>query len=127
MSCCTRKTRVILNYPHKYMNFVSYPTHCKHLDILAYHSFAEIVFPSIITGTNLQISILDCTTNTLVYDVNGKPVLATMVEPHRPYSIYFCPVKGGYVLNGFTCPTPTPTNIIEEDSNSKLSKEVIKK
>lgn len=110
MSCCrSGKTRVALEYPIKYTNFVSYPTHCKHLDILAYHSFAEIVFPSIITGTTLQISVLDCTTNTLVYDINGKPVLATMVEPNRPYSIYFCPVRGGYVLDGFTCPTTLST------------------
>lgn len=121
MSCCTRKTRVNLEYPIKYVNFVSYPTHCKHLDVLAYHDFAEIVFPSIITGTTLQISILDCTTNTLVYDIHGKPVLATMVEPNRPYPVYFSPEFGGYVLEGFTVPT------VEPSTETEISKVVAKK
>lgn len=124
MSCCNgghKKTRITLEYPVKYTNFVSYGTHCKHLDVLAYHDFAEIVFPSIITGTNLQISVLDCTTNTLVYDINRKPVLATMVEPNRPYSIYFCPIAGGYVLAGFTCPTTTleEMSVVESKGVSK--------
>ena len=124
MSCCNRKTRVNLEYPIKYTNFVSYPTHCKHLDILAYYNVAEVVFPSIITGTTLQISILDCTTNTLVYDINGKPVLATEVEPNRPYSVYFSPQYGGYVLEGFTVPTPPPE---PDEANIKTLKEVVKK
>lgn len=122
MSCCNRKTRVNLEYPIKYTNFVSYPTHCKHLNILAYHNFAEIVFPSIITGATLQISILECTTNTLVYDINGKPVLATQIEPNRPYSIFFSPDFGGYVLVGFTIPTEAVNS-----AEARISKEVIKK
>lgn len=109
MSCCTRKTRVNLEHPIKYTNFISYPTHCKHLNILAFHNFAEVVFPAIISDSKLQISILECTTNTLVYDINKKPVLATMVEIGRPYSIYFCPIAGGYILDGFTCPTVSET------------------
>lgn len=128
MSCChNRKTRVELEYPIKYKNFVSYPTCCKHLDILTYHNFAEIVFPSIVTGTTLQISVLDYTTNTLVYDINGEPVLATMIEPHRPYDIYFSPNYGGYVLGGFTVPDTSESGETIETSVLKVSKEVIKK
>lgn len=127
MSCCTRgKTRVHLEYPINYLHFVSYPTFCRHLNILAYHGLAQIVFPSIITGATKQISILECTTNTLVYDENGAPVLATQVEPNRPYNIYFCENYGGYVLECFFVPQPEVDGE-EVPSVMKTNKEVVKK
>lgn len=119
---CRGKTRVILEYPIKYTNYISYPTYCKHLDILAYYNYAEVVFPSIITGTREQISILGITTNTPVYDMNGAPVRATAVEPNRPYEIFFCPERGGYVLNGFICPTESVSEEVLEPTKGVSKK-----
>lgn len=119
MSCCDGKTRVTLEYPIKYTHFVSYPTHCKHLGILAYHNLVEVVFPSILTGTTLPVSILECTTNTPVYDSTGAPVLPSAVEPNRPYAIYFCPIQGGYVISNLTCTPDVDETVVVEQANVK--------
>lgn len=106
MSCCKKGiTKVELEFPIVYTNFVSYPTTCRRLGLLATHDFAEVVFPAQadVKGKKLPVSILECTTNTPVFDSNGKPVYPTDIEPNRPYGVYFCPVAGGYVLKGLTC------------------------
>lgn len=114
MSCCKKGvTTVTLNHPSVYSNFISYPTFCHSLDILAYYEKAEIVFPaqSTVKGNSLPISILTCTTNTPLYDVNGKAIKPSDIEIGRPYPIYFCPIVGGYVLKGFTCEELIPTSV----------------
>lgn len=119
MSCFNNKIRYELNNPILYTHFVSYTT-CGDVNLLAKYDLVEIVFPSNTTST-LQISILDCRTNTLVYDINGRPVLGTQINPNQPYSIVFSPSFGGYILEGFTAPASS-----EEETEIK-SREVIKK
>ncbi|MGL5458152.1 MAG: hypothetical protein ACRDBY_00895 [Cetobacterium sp.] len=117
---CSGKIKVTLEHPIAYTNFLSYPV-CggKAINELACHRLAEVVFPSIVTTSTKQISVLGCDTNTLVFDVNGKPVLSSMLIANRPYPLHFCPILGGFVLTGFVCPT---TVLTEEVTVKEVSK-----
>lgn len=121
MSCNKGKVTHVLDYPVAYLNFISYET-CGDTKLLAKYGLVTVKFPAIISTSRLQISILDCDSNIPVFDSIGKPVLATNIVVAKPYTIYFCPKFGGYVLKDFVCTNnakasvdiPTLTEGVEE-------------
>lgn len=103
-----------LGKPIAYTNFVSYPT-CRDVNVLAEHGMVKIVLPEILTN-RLQLSVLDCSTNTLLYKPNGSPVLYTDVVANRPYSIYFSPLLGGYVISDLgSVPTSRALTVVNKE------------
>lgn len=62
------------------------------------------IFPDVDTTTNLQVSVVDCNTNTLVYKEDCTPFLANEVVANIRYSIVFSPFVGGYVITSPSCP-----------------------
>lgn len=97
MSCCGFKTKIDLDFPVEYQNFISYPVYCRSFGILAKYKLVRAKFPSVIESDK-PISILTCTSNTLLFTEECELVTFDMIEPHRPYDIYFDEVIGGYVL-----------------------------
>lgn len=102
-NCCgNRGYRYKLGEPRVTTNFIEYPT-CKDVNVLARYGLVEITFPSIVTDVRLQVSILDCNSNTLVYTEDGNPLISTEVVPNVPRKICFDPEIGGYVIEGYSC------------------------
>lgn len=97
------KSRYFLGKSRLTKNFVQYPT-CKDVNILAQFGYVSVVFPDVQKDSKLQVSILDCNTNTLLYNKDCTPVLAASIVANQPYSIKFCPYVGGYVLTAPSCP-----------------------
>lgn len=123
--CTPRKYRYTLEQPRVGTNFVMYPT-CKDVNILAQYGLVEVIFPAVSTSS-LQVSILDCNTNTLVYQNNGKPLIGTDVPVNTPIYLCFDPQIGGYVTTNYP-PTTTPTGVsLVTLSEVPTAREVVKK
>lgn len=120
MSCNTKKYRYTLGQPRVGTNFVMYPT-CKDVNILAEYGLVEVIFPAISTSS-LQVSILDCNTNTLVYQSNGQPLIGTSVPVNTPIFLCFDAQVGGYIATNipatsntvFDLPTPTVKEVVKK-------------
>lgn len=97
------KLRYMLGHFRQTQNFVQYPA-CKDVNILAQFGLVDIIFPDVDTTTNLQVSVVDCNTNTLVYKEDCTPFLANEVVTNIRYSIVFNPFVGGYVITSPSCP-----------------------
>lgn len=130
MSCCGFKTRVNLEYPIEYENFVSYPVYCRSFGVLARYKVVRVIFPSIIESDK-PISILTCTTNTPLLTEECELVTFDMIEPNRPYDIYFDEVIGGYVLVIPKCTCKNRKDkvlpLVVKKAEVEVIKEVVKK
>lgn len=88
--------RYILGKPILGKNFIEYPT-CKDVNLLAQFGLVKVIFKEKIKE-RLQISILDCNTNTLMYKQDGEPFLSSDIVIGKPYRIIFKSCVGGYVV-----------------------------
>lgn len=111
------KSRYMLGHYRQTQNFVQYPT-CKDVNLLAQFGLVDIIFPDVDTASSLQVSIIDCNTNTLVYNSNNTPLLANAVVANQPYSIIFTPSVGGYVITSPTTPATLATSSSSSSSSS---------
>lgn len=117
-NCTARKYRYTLGQPRVGTNFVMYPT-CKDVNILAQYGMVEVIFPAVSTSS-LQVSILDCNTNTLVYQSDGKPLTGTNVPVNTPITLSFSSQVGGYVATNFPASSTTTSaeSVATDDTSS---------
>lgn len=103
MKCCDFERFIAYTYllgnPMTTKNFVQYPA-CSDVNLLAQRGLVKIVFREASTS-ELQVSIADCRTNTLVYKEDGTPLLGNQVKINTPSRIIFNAEVGGYVIYGY--------------------------
>lgn len=127
MKCYEFKTKTYLGYPMEFINFISYPSFCNSFGVLAKYKLTRVVFPSKLDSPK-PISILTHTTNTLLFTEDCDLVTFDMIEPNRPYDIYFDEVMGGYVLVIPKCLSPVKKKVEKEPIEiNNVKKEVGKK
>lgn len=113
--CDIYSVKYTLGNPRVEKNFVQYPT-TSDVGVLARYGLVKIVFPSV-TTSELQVSVIDCRSNTLIYKEDGTPLLGTEVKPNISSRICFCPRVGGYIIYGYV--TSEPTVAVEKKGSDK--------
>lgn len=125
--CCgVRNYRYALGYPIETKNFIEYPT-CADVNTLAQYGLVDIIFTEILSTSELQASILDCRTNTLLYKEDGEPLLACELIANKPTTICFDPSVGGYIVFGYVSATKDGRDRISLEQKVAPKKEGEKK
>lgn len=110
----SRDITYILGNPSERDYFIAYPA-CKDVNILAQFGLVNIVFPSILESESI-LTVLDCSSSSILFDNTGKPVKGENIVVNKPYHIIFDADFGGYRITNLTI----PDELRIRDKDSKL-------
>lgn len=104
-----------LGKPIEGNTFLKFPT-CKTVNTLAQFGLVKVIFPETTVVSSESISILDCSSNNLVLNAYGKPLIYSDIIPNKPYRLKFSADFGGYVIyDKCSCSQKTATEKVGVD------------